>query len=49
VPYPCDSPLFLIRIGPPFGAFAGRWLATGVEPRYGDAFSSGHFDLRDRD
>jgi hypothetical protein len=48
VPSQCDSPLFLIRIGPAFGAFAGRWLATGVEPRVGDAFSSGHFDLHDR-
>jgi hypothetical protein len=44
VPSPCDGPLFLIRIGPAFGAFAGRWLATGVEPRLGDAFSPGHLD-----
>jgi hypothetical protein len=35
-PFPCTNPLFLIRIGPAFGAFAGRWLATGVEPRLGD-------------
>jgi len=35
VPNPCASPLFLIRIGPAFGGFAGRWLATGVEPRLG--------------
>jgi len=33
VPAICTNPLFLIRIGPAFGAFAGRWLATGVEPR----------------
>jgi hypothetical protein len=32
VPLQCGNPLFLIRIGPAFGAFAGRWLATGVEP-----------------
>lgn len=38
VPLPCNNPLFLIRIGPAFGAFAGRWLATGVEPQ------SGRFD-----
>ena len=36
VPFPCASPLFLIRIGPAFGGFAGRWVATGVEPRLGD-------------
>jgi len=36
VPSPCGGPLFLIRIGPAFGGFAGRWLATGVEPRKGD-------------
>ena len=36
VPLQCQNPLFLIRIGPAFGAFAGRWLATGVEPRLGD-------------
>lgn len=41
VPSPCDSPLFLIRIGPAFGAFAGRWLATGVEPYVGRAHESG--------
>ena len=40
VPYPCASPLFLIRIGPAFGGFAGRWLAAGVEPRLGG--SHGH-------
>jgi hypothetical protein len=48
VPSPCDSPLFLLRIGPAFGAFAGRWVAAGVEPRVGEAFSNGHLDLRDR-
>jgi len=37
VPNPCASPLFLIRIGPAFGPFAGRWLASGVEPRTGGA------------
>jgi hypothetical protein len=37
VPFPCVNPQFLIRIGPAFGAFAGRWLATGVEPRTGSA------------
>jgi hypothetical protein len=36
VPDQCESPLFLIRIGPAFGAFAGRWLAAGVEPRQGN-------------
>lgn len=36
VPVPCAGPLFLIRIGPAFGGFAGRWLATGVDPRLGD-------------
>jgi hypothetical protein len=35
VPFPCAGPLFLIRIGPAFGAFAGRWLATGVDPHVG--------------
>jgi hypothetical protein len=40
VPSPCASPLFLIRIGPAFGPFAGRWLATGVEPRFGDSGES---------
>jgi hypothetical protein len=34
VPAACTNPLFLIRIGPAFGAFTGRWLATGVEPRF---------------
>jgi hypothetical protein len=38
VPYPCASPLFLIRIGPAFGKFAGRWLAAGVEPRQGNSY-----------
>jgi hypothetical protein len=37
VPFHCTNPLFLVRIGPAFGPFAGRWLATGVEPRQGDA------------
>jgi hypothetical protein len=40
VPGQCGSPLFLIRLGPEFGLFAGRWLAAGVEPRLGD--SNGH-------
>lgn len=40
VPSPCASPLFLIRIGPAFGPFAGRWLATGVEPRFGGSGES---------
>jgi hypothetical protein len=31
---PCANPLFLIRIGPAFGAFAGRWLATALEPHF---------------
>jgi hypothetical protein len=39
VPFPCKNPLFLIRIGPAFGDFAGRWLATGVEPRLGESAS----------
>jgi hypothetical protein len=43
VPVPCNNALFLIRIGPAFGAFAGRWLATGVEPRIG-----GSHDEHDR-
>jgi hypothetical protein len=42
VPYPCEGPLFLIRIGPAFGAFAGRWLATGVEPRFGPIHDVGN-------
>jgi hypothetical protein len=44
VPNECGTPLFLIRIGPAFGPFAGRWLATGVEPRIGAAheFAGGH-------
>jgi hypothetical protein len=37
VPDPCSSPLFLIRIGPAFGPFAGRWLAAGVQPRQGNS------------
>jgi len=44
VPFPCASPLFLIRIGPGFGPFAGRWLATGVEPRFGGGHSNGDHD-----
>jgi len=40
VPSSCSSPLFLIRIGPDFGDFAGRWLATGVQPRLGDSLES---------
>jgi hypothetical protein len=47
VPSPCDSPLFLIRIGPAFGSFAGRWLATGVEPRVGRSNGNGHDSDRD--
>jgi hypothetical protein len=47
VPSPCDSPLFLIRIGPAFGSFAGRWLATGVEPRIGRSNGNGHDSDRD--
>jgi hypothetical protein len=35
VPPVCEGPLFLIRIGPAFGPFTGRWLATGVEPHVG--------------
>jgi hypothetical protein len=35
VPQTCGNPLFLIRIGPSFGAFAGRWLATGLAPHLG--------------
>jgi hypothetical protein len=49
VPSPCDSPLFLIRIGPAFGKFAGRWLATGVEPRVGRSYDSGNRHDSDRD
>jgi len=30
-PSPCEGPLFLIRIGPALGGFAGRWLATGID------------------
>jgi hypothetical protein len=41
VPSSCDSPLFLIRIGPAFGRAAGRWLATGVEPYAGRSHASG--------
>jgi hypothetical protein len=44
VPFGCDSPLFLIRIGPAFGEFAGRWLATGVEPYAGHSHESGRDD-----
>jgi len=49
VPTPCDGPLFLIRIGPAFGKFAGRWLATGVEPRVGRSNESGNKHDSDRD
>jgi hypothetical protein len=49
VPAPCDGPLFLIRIGPAFGPFAGRWLATGVEPRSGRSYESGNKHGSDRD
>jgi len=41
VPYSCDSPLFLIRIGPAFGPFAGRWLASGVDPYVGRSHEPG--------
>ena len=41
-PSPCDSPLFLIRIGPAFGAFAGRWLATGVDRVAGRDYGFGN-------
>jgi len=41
-PLQCDGPLFLIRIGPALGSFAGRWLATGVEPRLGSEHRSGN-------
>jgi hypothetical protein len=47
VPAQCASPLFLIRIGPAFGKFAGRWLATGVEPRLGG--SNDHKGGHERD
>jgi hypothetical protein len=40
VPFPCEGPLFLVRLGPSFGLFSGRWLATGVEPRPGDSKDS---------
>jgi hypothetical protein len=49
VPSPCDSPLFLIRIGPAFGSFAGRWLATGVEPGVGRSNDSGNRHDSNRD
>ena len=49
VPAPCDGPLFLIRIGPDFGSFAGRWLATGVEPRVGRSSDSENRRDSDRD
>jgi hypothetical protein len=50
LPLVCGNPLFLIRIGPDFGTFAGRWLATGVEPRVGDAhdFQADHDHEHDR-
>jgi hypothetical protein len=44
---PCDNPLFLIRIGPAFGDFAGRWLATGVEPYVERSHDSGRRDRYD--
>ena len=40
--FPCGGPLFLIRIGPAFGGFAGRWLATGVGPQIGRSHPSGN-------
>ena len=40
IPLTCNNPLFLIRIGPAFGAFAGRWLASGVEPRFEQSYES---------
>jgi hypothetical protein len=40
VPFPCGGPLFLIRIGPAFGSFAGRWLATGIGPQLGHSHPS---------
>jgi len=49
VPSPCGSPLFLIRIGPDFiPAAVGRWLATGVEPRFGNSHGSNHDQNDDR-
>jgi hypothetical protein len=47
VPSPCTGPLFLIRIGPAFGGFAGRWLATGVEPRVRNSHDYGREYERD--
>jgi hypothetical protein len=49
MPLRCDGPLFLIRIGPAFGGFAGRWLATGVEPIVGrsEEFGDGHDSYRE--
>src|SRR5262245_40239703 len=47
VPDTCDSPLCLIRIGPAFDAFAGRWLATGIEPYTGRSPESGRHDRHD--
>jgi hypothetical protein len=47
-PFPCGGPLFLIRIGPAFGSFAGRWLATGVGPRFGRSNGSGNKHDSDR-
>jgi hypothetical protein len=49
VPFPCDSPLFLVRIGPAFGAFSGRWLATGVAPQFGPARGLGNEHDSDRE
>ena len=49
MPLRCDGPLFLIRIRPAFGGFAGRWLATGVEPIVGrlEEFGDRHDSYRD--
>jgi hypothetical protein len=47
VPFPCSNPLFLIRVGPDLGEFAGLWIATGVEPSLGG--SSDSRGDRDRD
>ena len=45
-PSPCDSPLFLIRIGPAFGGFAGRWLATGTDRVVGQSGFGNTHDYR---
>src|SRR5262249_56767086 len=47
-PFSCGDPLFLIRIGPGFGTAQGRWLATGVEPSFGDSHGSNRDRDRDR-